>query len=222
MGIKNFTITKRDGSKDRLSLDKIMGAICKAFENTNQTADLGTVSKIIGRLDIKDGITPFDIQHELEHVLLSAPVHRVIESRKYDRRHDNPGRPEVTRVCALLPDWKVVALLRRIGKRLMGFYNKPLQLITCYYLALFALLKTESCTGKIRYYWQLLVKHIKGFKIPALRTVQDAIDKLSNWRNNIKKLVFTAAEKLKYRAWSKLQDMIEELLPDLEPAFKAA
>ena len=74
--------------------------------------------------------------------------------------------------------------------------------------------------GKIRYYWQLLVKHIKGFKIPALRTVQDAIEKLSNWRNNVKKLVFTAAEKLKYRAWSKLQDMIEELLPELEPAFK--
>ena len=222
MEIKNFTITKRDGSKDRFSLDKIMGAICKAFENTNQTVDLGAVSKIIDRLNIRDDMTPLDIQHELEHVLLSAPVHRVIESRKYDRRHNNSGRPKVTRVCALLPDWKVVALLRRIGKQLIRFYYKPLQLITCYYLALFALLKTESCTGKIRYYWQLLVKHIKGFKIPALRTVQDAIDKLSNWRNNIKKLIFTAAEKLKYSAWSKLQDMIEELLPDLEPAFKAA
>ena len=105
---------------------------------------------------------------------------------------------------------------------MVGFYDKPLQLITCYYLALFALLKTESYTGKIKYYWELLVKHIKGFKIPALRTVQNAIDKLSNWRNNIKKLVFTAAEKLKYRAWSQLQDMIEELLPALEPAFKVA
>ncbi len=31
MEMKNFTITKRDGSKDRFSLDKIMNAILKAF-----------------------------------------------------------------------------------------------------------------------------------------------------------------------------------------------
>ena len=29
MEIKNFTITKRDGTKDRFSLDKIMNAIVK-------------------------------------------------------------------------------------------------------------------------------------------------------------------------------------------------
>ena len=33
MEIKNFTITKRDGSKDRFSLDKIMNAIVKAFDS---------------------------------------------------------------------------------------------------------------------------------------------------------------------------------------------
>ena len=215
MEIKNFTITKRDGLKSRFSLDKIMGAICKAFENTHQTADLVTVSKIIDHLDVKDGMSTFSIQHEIEHLLLYYQDQHVFGSNKRDKRHENPGRPEVTRVCALLPDWKVVSLLKKIGKRLV-------KLITCYYLALFALLKTESSEGKIRYYWQLLVKHIKNFKIPALRTIQNAIDKLSNWRNNIKKLVFTAAEKLKYRAWSKLQDMIEELLPELEPSFKVA
>ena len=222
MEIKNFTITKRDGSKGRFSLDKIMGAICKAFENTHQTADLVTVSKIIDHLDIKDGMSTFSIQHEIEHLLLYYQDQHVFGSNKRDKRHENPGRPEVTRVCALLPDWKVVSLLKKIGKRLVKYIDKPIQLITCYYLALFALLKTESSEGKIRYYWQLLVKHIKNFKIPALRTIQNAIDKLSNWRNNIKKLVFTAAEKLKYRAWSKLQDMIEELLPELEPSFKVA
>ena len=218
----NFTVTKRDGSKDRFALDKIMNAIVKAFESVDEPADLGAVSKIIDRLDIKDGMTPFDIQHEIEQLLLSYPDQPVIESRKYDRRHKNPGAPKVTRVCALLPDWKVVLLLKKIGKQLARYIDKPLQLITCYYLALFALLKTESYNRKIRYYWQLLVNKIKGFKIPALRTVQDAIDKLANWRDNVKKLVFTAAEKLKYRAWSRLQDMIEELLPTLEPAFRVA
>ena len=31
--MKNFTITKRDGSKDRFSLDKIMNAIIKRFDS---------------------------------------------------------------------------------------------------------------------------------------------------------------------------------------------
>ena len=47
MEIKNFTITKRDGSKDQFSLDKIMNAIVKAFESVNEPADLGIVSKIL-------------------------------------------------------------------------------------------------------------------------------------------------------------------------------
>ena len=36
MEIKNFTITKRDGSKDLFSLDKIMNAIVKAFESVQE------------------------------------------------------------------------------------------------------------------------------------------------------------------------------------------
>ena len=32
MEVKKFTITKRDGTRDEFSLDKIMNAIVKAFE----------------------------------------------------------------------------------------------------------------------------------------------------------------------------------------------
>lgn len=46
MEIKNFTITKRDGSKDGFSLDKIMHAIVKAFESVNEPSDLASISKI--------------------------------------------------------------------------------------------------------------------------------------------------------------------------------
>lgn len=222
IGIMTYSVVKRDRRLVGFNEQIIMAAIRKAFENTNQLADLGTVSKIIDHLDIEDNMKVSDIQETLERVLLSFQMKEESQSGKYDRRHDNPGRPEVTRLCAPLPDWKVISLLKRVGRQLRKFVDKPLQLFTCYYLALFALIKTESYSGKIKYYWQLLVKYIKGFRVPALRTMQDAIDKLSNWRNNIKKLVFTTAEKLKYRAWSKLQDMIEELLTDLEPAFKVA
>ena len=61
MEIKNFTITKRDGSKDRFSLDKIMSAICKAFESTSEPADLGTVSKILSHLDVREDTSVEDI-----------------------------------------------------------------------------------------------------------------------------------------------------------------
>lgn len=54
MEIKNFTITKRDGSKERFSLDKIMSAIIKAFNSVNEPADLGCISKIIANLDIHE------------------------------------------------------------------------------------------------------------------------------------------------------------------------
>lgn len=45
MEIKNFTITKRDGSCDRFSLDKIMNAIIKAFNSVDVPADLSLYIK---------------------------------------------------------------------------------------------------------------------------------------------------------------------------------
>ncbi len=45
MEMKNFTITKRDGAKERFSLDKIMNAIVKAFESVNEPTDLARFRK---------------------------------------------------------------------------------------------------------------------------------------------------------------------------------
>ena len=68
--MKNFTITKRDGSKAVFSLDKIMSAIAKAFESVNQPADLGTISKILCQLKMHDDITVEDIQNQVEVALM--------------------------------------------------------------------------------------------------------------------------------------------------------
>jgi hypothetical protein len=84
---------------------------------------------------------------------------------------------------------------------------------------MFALLKTESSHGKIRYYRDLLLRYTKGFRIPSLRALQDAIAKFSNWKENTTRVVFKACEKIKFKAWSVLQGMIENLLPQLEPAL---
>ena len=80
MEIKNFTITKRDGTKDRFSLDKIMNAIAKAFESVNEPADLSVISKILSHLDIKNDITVEDIQNQVEEALMKEGHYRVAKS----------------------------------------------------------------------------------------------------------------------------------------------
>ena len=67
MEIQNFTVTKRDGSKDRFSLDKIMNAIVKAFESMDEPVELGTVSKILNHLDVNDSITVEGIQNQVKN-----------------------------------------------------------------------------------------------------------------------------------------------------------
>ena len=80
MEIKNFTITKRDGSKDRFSLDKIMNAILKAFESVNEPTDLGTLSKIIAHLNIQNDIKVEDIQNQVELALMKEGYYQVAKS----------------------------------------------------------------------------------------------------------------------------------------------
>ena len=80
MEIKNFTITKRDGSKEQFSLDKIMNAILKAFDSIKQPVDLGAVSKILSHLDIHNDITVEEIQNEVEEALMREGYYKVAKS----------------------------------------------------------------------------------------------------------------------------------------------
>ena len=80
MEIKNFTITKRDGSQAQFSLDKIMNAIVKAFDSVSEPADLGTISKIISHLDIHDDITVENIQNQVEEALMREGFYNVAKS----------------------------------------------------------------------------------------------------------------------------------------------
>ena len=68
--MKDFAIIKRDGSKDRFSLDKIMNAIIKAFESVNEDVDLASVSKIVSHIDVFDGVTVENIQNQVEQALM--------------------------------------------------------------------------------------------------------------------------------------------------------
>ena len=77
MEVKKFTITKRDGTRDEFSLDKIMNAIVKAFEAVEEPFNVSSISKIIAHLDIKDDITVEDIQNQVEVALMKEGYYKV-------------------------------------------------------------------------------------------------------------------------------------------------
>ena len=92
MEIKNFTITKRDGSKDQFSLDKIMSAIVKAFDSVGEPADLATVSKILSHLDMHDDIKVEDIQNQVEEALMREGFYKVAKSFMLYRQQHTEDR----------------------------------------------------------------------------------------------------------------------------------
>ncbi|MBQ3958617.1 MAG: anaerobic ribonucleoside-triphosphate reductase, partial [Bacteroidaceae bacterium] len=98
MEIKNFTITKRDGTKDFFSLDKIMNAITKAFESVGEPSDLGTISRIISRLDIKNDITVEDIQNQVEEALMREGHYKVAKSFMLYRQQHSEDRETLAKL----------------------------------------------------------------------------------------------------------------------------
>ena len=98
MEIKNFTITKRDGSKEKFSLDKIMNAILKAFESVNEPTDLGMVSKILSDLNIHNDIKVEDIQNQVEEALMKEGFYKVAKSFIVYRQQHTEDRETVEKI----------------------------------------------------------------------------------------------------------------------------
>ena len=90
--MKDFIITKRDGSHDRFSLDKIMNAIIKAFQSVGEDVDLNAVSKILSHLSISEGITVEDIQNHVEEALMREGYYKVAKSFMLYRQRHNEDR----------------------------------------------------------------------------------------------------------------------------------
>ncbi len=98
MEIQNFTITKRDGKKDRFSLDKIMNAIIKAFDSVNEPADLGAISKVLSHLDIHENIKVEEIQNEVEEALMREGYYKVAKSFMLYRQQHTEDRETLQKV----------------------------------------------------------------------------------------------------------------------------
>lgn len=98
MEINDFMITKRDGSKEKFSLDKIMNAILEAFNAASQAIDLGSVSKIIAHLDIYDDITVEDIQNQVEEALMKEGYYKVAKLFMLYRQQHTEDRETLERM----------------------------------------------------------------------------------------------------------------------------
>ena len=96
--MRDYTILKRDGKRDRFSLDKIMTAIIKAFQSVGESADLGTISKIISHLNITDNITVEDIQNEVEEALMREGHFQVAKSFMLYRQKHTEDRETMERL----------------------------------------------------------------------------------------------------------------------------
>lgn len=92
MELKKFTITKRDGSRDEFSLDKIMNAIMKAFDAVEEPVNVSNISKIISHLDIKENVTVEDIQNQVEIALMKEGYYKVAKCFMLYRQSHNEDR----------------------------------------------------------------------------------------------------------------------------------
>ena len=90
--MKDFNITKRDGSQDRFSVDKIMNAVIKAFQSVDEEVDLNAISKILSHLSIYEGITVDDIQNQVEEALMREGYYKVAKSFMLYRQRHNEDR----------------------------------------------------------------------------------------------------------------------------------
>lgn len=100
----SFNILKRDGTREKFSLDKIMNAIVKAFNSVGEQADLGCISKIISILDIKSDITVEDIQNQVEVALMREGHYKVAKSFMLYRQQHTEDR-EVLEKIQFLSDY---------------------------------------------------------------------------------------------------------------------
>ena len=75
-----------------------MNAITKAFESVGEPSDLGTISRIISRLDIKNDITVEDIQNQVEEALMREGHYKVAKSFMLYRQQHSEDRETLAKL----------------------------------------------------------------------------------------------------------------------------
>lgn len=88
MSTENFIITKRDGSQESFSLEKIKSAILKAFANVSEHISAEQLGKIVDHLMFCNGMSVEDIQNQVEVALMAERHFKAAKAfMLYRQRH---------------------------------------------------------------------------------------------------------------------------------------
>lgn len=88
MSYESFMITKRDGSAESFSLDKIKNAVLKACASVNEPINAEILQQILGHLTFCNGMSVEDIQNQVEVALMSERKFKAAKSfMLYRQRH---------------------------------------------------------------------------------------------------------------------------------------
>lgn len=78
--IEEIFIIKRNGKRVPFSIDKIKNAVLKAFASTQEAVTEETIYRILGRVNIYDGITVEEIQNQVEASLVQENYYEVAKA----------------------------------------------------------------------------------------------------------------------------------------------
>ena len=88
MSTENFIITKRDGSQESFSLEKIKSAILKAFANVSEHISAEQLGKIVDHLMFCNDMSVEDIQNQVEVALMAERHFKAAKAfMLYRQRH---------------------------------------------------------------------------------------------------------------------------------------
>lgn len=88
MSYESFMITKRDGSAESFSLDKIKNAVLKACASVNEPINAESLQQILAHLTFCNGMSVEDIQNQVEVALMSERKFKAAKSfMLYRQRH---------------------------------------------------------------------------------------------------------------------------------------
>lgn len=98
----NFNITKRDGSTERFSIEKIKNALGKAFRSQHVNIDAEGMNNLVKRLNISEGMTVEEIQNQVEVALMAEQYFNVAKAFMLYRKEHETDRETADKLRFLI------------------------------------------------------------------------------------------------------------------------
>lgn len=98
----NFNITKRDGSTERFSIEKIKNALGKAFRSQHVNIDADGMNNLVKRLNISEGMTVEEIQNQVEVALMAEQYFSVAKAFMLYRKEHETDRETADKLRFLI------------------------------------------------------------------------------------------------------------------------